>query len=126
MCLIASGGERVAEEDIPVVKYLRKVDDGGYETPCQWEYVHESEISGFMPFVARGMEVVRRTFEKDKLEVSGGFVHSFREGSLEAALFNLRGELECFRCVIPKGTRYWVSETEQEYASKSLKFVKKC
>lgn len=124
MCLVAREKEKVAESDISVVKAL--IHDkslGKYFTPVQMTEVPESVINGNEDMVAEGDEKIRFGIVGAHYFVYGGFVHSYDAGYAEANLLKGAKSACYFRCVIPKGTRYWVSYYGTEYASKSLKFV---
>ena len=127
MCLLAREKEKVAESDISVVKVLlRDKILEKYFTPVQMAEVPESVINGNEDMVAEGDEKIRFVVFGAHYYVYGGFVHSYDAGYAEANLLKDTKSACYFRCVIPKGTRYWVSYYGTEYASKSLRFVKKC
>ena len=124
MCLLSREKEKVAESDISVVKVLRrdKILEKWF-TPVQMAEVPDSVVNGNKDMVAEGDEEIRINHLDASYYVYGGFVHSYA-GDIEANLLQ-RAKSSCyFRCVIPKGTRYWVSYDGTAYASKSLRFVK--
>ena len=125
MCLVTREKEKVAESDISVVKVLiRSQISEKYFTPVQMVEVPDSIINGNEDMVAEGDEEISTDDFGTFCYLYGGFVHSYDAGYAEANLVKLvKFAYYCyFRCVIPKGTRYWTNGIE--YASKSLRFVK--
>lgn len=124
MCLLSREKEKVAESDISVVKVLRrdKILEKWF-TPVQMAEVPKSVVNGNEDMVAEGDEDIRFNLLDASYSVYGGFVHSYA-GDIEANLLQHAKSACYFKCVIPKGARYWVSYCGTEYTSKSLRFVK--
>ena len=118
MCLLANEFEKIAEKDIVCYKEL-KYDQvlGIFVTPFQQRWIGRRVLNGRRLYKARGKEEVKYDCY---FQVGGGFVHSY------AKLYSCFGSRHVvWECVIPAGTRYWVSDDGTEYASKSLRFVRK-
>ena len=123
MCLIANDYERIADEDVPCVKVL-SYSDGWFYTPYKMRRVCDGVLNGRRLMRARGRECVDE-LGWDQFSVGRGFVHTFSTmESAKSLWFPLSGRVVYFDCVIPKGTRYWVSYDGMEYASKAIRFVK--
>ena len=74
-------------------------------------------MNGRRLYKARGKEEVKYDYY---FQVGGGFVHSYAKFQ---ACLSVRYVV--WECLIPAGTRYWVSDDGTEYASKSLRFVRR-
>lgn len=115
----------VAHVDIPCVKVLvRKF--GIHYTPYYLKRVFRIVLCGIFPMRARGKgDVVYGTASKF---VNGGFVHVYASMADCIHWEWLRydgGMIEFYDCVIPKGTRYWMSDDGFQYATKKIRFVRK-
>jgi hypothetical protein len=53
--------------------------------------------------------------------IEGGYIHVYKK--LKWCRFCYE-TCACFKCVIPKGTEYWVSSDGKEFAAKKIRFVK--
>lgn len=130
MCLISDDiRERVAERDIPCVKVLVR-RDGGVYTPYFSERVCRIVLCGIFPMRAKGDEnVVHGTYSGSAyVTVTGGFVHVYASRADYIHwewLWHDGGMIEFYDCVIPKGTRYWMSNDGSQYAAKKIRFVRK-
>ncbi len=132
MCLYTYSEEKIAEHDIPVIKVLEK-RELGYFTPCTGMFVPENIINGKILMNATGKEEVLESLSTPATLVGKGFIHTYGEDSINSTDIVLLGSLNdyhvmgikytLFKCVIPKGTRYWYSGRDDQYASKSLRFV---
>ena len=125
MCLISVEGEKIANVDIPCVKVLVR-RDGEVYTPCFPKRVSRIVLCGIFPMRAKGEErVVHGTYSA---YVTGGFVHVYasRADCIHWEwLWHDGGMIEFYDCVIPKGTRYWMSDDGSQYAAKKIRFVRK-
>ena len=60
--------------------------------------------------------------------VYGGFIHSYSDTSegLNQVIDKIniyQGQVEIYKCIIPKGTKFFISFLEDKYCSKRIKFV---
>lgn len=131
MCLYSKNKEPfIAKEDIVCYKILVKTKiPCVYKTPIIRTKVIKIPFFKKL-FKAEGSQRVIFSFLSSvagMYEVSGGFIHTYKE--IEHAKFYVNGEWfyedECviFKCIIPKGTHYYESETE--YASEGIKILGK-
>lgn len=97
-----------------------------------WERIRWDVLMGFRRMRAFGKEeireisLIRYPMENvvGEYEVGGGFIHTYStERVATMHTIGLSGENVLFYCIIPKGERYWTNG--YEYASKSIRFVKK-
>ena len=123
--------EHTALVDIPVVKVMveRRNIFGRvvYEAPIMRRRVSRRVIRGKRRYVASGKEDVFKTGAFfGYATIDGGFIHTFGMSGLHSGyLFPALRDGEryvVFRCVIPKGERYWMSSAVDQYASKSIRF----
>ncbi len=122
MCLRSKSDEYlVADEDIPCYKVLVEYGVNKYSTPTIGALVPDDVLAGTRLMVASGDEDIHLDF--GCYSVGGGFIHSYAKLTL-AMTYSL-GYRAIFNCVIPKGERYFVSSDGTQYASKSIRFVKK-
>ncbi len=122
MCLLAKEFEKIAEKDVVCYKELRKYDVFGIVvTPIKRRWIGRRVLNGRRLYKARGREDVCYDSFAEAAVVSGGFVHSY---AIRDLLIPADGYV-CYKCIIPAGTKYWVSHNGTEYASKSLRFVEK-
>lgn len=124
MCLRVrkSESERIAEEDIPCVKNLAVGMDGRYYTPFIGKLISRVVLSGIVAMRACGEEFIEDSVLGDRC-VGEGFIHVFT--SLDDALKWGAVDGVFYECIIPKGTRYWVSSDGKEYASKRIRFKRR-
>ena len=139
MCLwIKNNKMRVASKDIVCYKTLSLTDCGSYETSYLGTRVPESVIDGSEPFVARGNILVKarsnyvKVKEKDvkyNYVTSGGLIHTFAKLKDPRKVNKDFGFYDTiFKCVIPKGTKYYVGLFDgdyKSYASERIMFVEK-
>ena len=64
-------------------------------------------------------------------KISRGFIHTYSElTNLKYELYSTQSALlilcKVYKCIIPKGSKYFVNITGQEYCSKQLKFIEEC
>lgn len=128
MCLISDTDiPKIAQEDMVCYKVLRKVSilksllGKGYVTP--W-YNKKVRPKGLIK--AEGMrEIIRSYYTPPHLRhycIGGGFIHTYT--NLDAARSGWPSLMRCrvFECIIPKGTEYFASIGDQEYASDCIIF----
>ena len=122
MCIICREPFKVASKDIVCWKQLWKSSLFGFVyTPVMKRLVFPWVLSGKVPYRARGSEEYE-VLDDYKYFVGGGFVYSYAK--IES-VFSDDGVNVAYKCVIPKGTWYWVSEDGSMYASECLRFVEK-
>lgn len=64
-------------------------------------------------------------------KISRGFIHTYSElANLKYELYSTQSALlllcKVYKCIIPKGSKYFVNTTGREYCSKQLKFIEEC
>lgn len=67
-------------------------------------------------------------------KISRGFIHTYSEltilkyelYSIQSAFLLLGKVCKVYKCIIPKGSKYFVNTTGWEYCSKQLKFIEEC
>lgn len=114
-------------EDIVCYKLIEKkrsLFGWKWITPHQGFRVSKSVVSGKRLFRARG----RRIYYRYNLAniIGGGYIHTFSNNKYAKGVYESIpfAGYHLFECVIPMGTEYYVSDTEQEYASRSIRFVR--
>ena len=123
----------IADEDILCFKVLEFSQACGYMTPCIHSYVAQDILNGIKNMVALGEEEYNShsTF----MEINGGFIHTFKcvEDAIVFCDYNdlfSNGAFHIFKCIIPKGTRYYDGTcfcygVMDSYASKEIKYLEK-
>lgn len=110
----------IAERDIPCYKKLQQVRKDVYITPVLDIKVPIECIQGKVPFEATILDkfsfIWRHILGFGNL-VENGFIHSFQEDD-EYRMY------EVFKCIIPKGTKYFIGK-ENDYASERIIFLEK-
>ena len=118
MCLNSTTGKKIAERDIVCYKSFG-YKQGVYYTPCWYKIVKDAVLSGRRLF--RG-GLFRQKHTNDGVTViEGGYIHLYKK--LECCRF-LYEKCVHFKCVIPKGTEYWVG-SGSELAARKIGFVKR-
>ena len=110
--------ERIAETDIVCYKVLRMLDDGRFVTPFIRKKVSSKVLCGkrlFKPSFFSIKDIRNVGYFK---EIRRGYIHVY--GSPYQALFSNE---KLFKCIIPKGTRYWRDIYGYEYAARKIRFV---
>lgn len=130
MCLYTYDREpSIAKEDIICYKVLVKTKiPFVYKTPI----IGEELIK--IPFLRKSFKAIGYwgimgfpTSYGVVYEVSSGFIHTYAD--IEEAISRLDYIIECkgnsivFKCVIPKGTKYFKSDSSSEYASEEIIIV---
>lgn len=110
----------IAERDIPCYKKLQQVKKDIYITPILDIKVPIECIQDKVPFKAIIFDklsfIWRHVFGFSVL-VEDGFIHSFQKDD-EYRMYDV------FKCIIPKGTKYFVGR-EGDYASERIIFLEK-
>lgn len=108
----------VAKEDIVCYKKLHQVGKDTYITPCTDTQVPIECIRDKVPFKARILFkfkfIWNHIFGFGNC-VKDGFIHSFQSNYAYSRYI-------IFKCIIPKGTKYFVGD-EVDYASEQIIFV---
>ena len=110
----------VAKEDIVCYKKLKEFVKNIYFTPCADTQVPIECIQDKVPFRAEifyKFRFIWRHILGFSNWVEDGFIHSFQEDD------GYRG-YETFKCIIPKGTKYFIGE-DGDYASERIIFLQK-
>jgi hypothetical protein len=63
---------------------------------------------------------------KDNI-VGAGYIHTYSNNEYDKDVYGAMTSAgyHLFKCVIPVGTEYYVNDTEEEYASRAIRFVKR-
>ena len=119
MCLITSNNTSyIAERDIICYKVLN-----GRYTPYRNIKVNILQLLGLMPFKAEGfIDIYPNVFG---YIIEGGMIHTFvnENEAIDANAYHIKDRV--YKCIIPKGTEYFISSDKEEYCSKKIKFVKR-
>ena len=126
MCLTSESKKPlIAKYDIVCYKMMcnRKWIFGRkWETPVQGMRVRNAVMRGRCLMKARGK---RQIFERRindnfiRYDVYGGYIHTYCGPQHQSVGENM------FECVIPKGEEYYKSYDGYEYASRSIRFIKR-
>ena len=125
MCLITlQDNPFVAENDIVCYKRVVINKFNGFVSPVFKRKIPNAVISGKRLYSGRG--IFRRAYRDPVFPwvniVDRGWIHTYTA----APIFFHGNDGVWFECVIPKGTKYWKSKDRDEYASRSIRFVKPC
>lgn len=108
----------IADKDIICYKKLRQIEETVYVTPCTYIQVPIECIQDKVPFEATILHkfsfIWRHVFGFVDF-VEDGFIHTYQED-------NGRRNYEVFKCIIPKGTKYFVG-IHGDYASEQIIFA---
>ena len=126
MCLIKDKGFHpynrplIAKEDIICYKKLQQIGDT-YFTPCTYIQVPIECIRDKVPFKAQILSEFKFIWKHilgfSNL-VEDGFIHSFQTFQTD----NGRRGYKTFKCVIPKGTEYFIGRSNH-FASTEIIFL---
>ena len=110
----------VAKEDIVCYKKLRQVCNTAYITPCTDTLIPIECIQDKVPFKAQ--IIFKLKFIWNHIFgfgncVEDGFIHSFQTHTESRRYIT-------FKCIIPKGTKYFIGY-EGDYASEKIIFLEK-
>ena len=109
----------VAKEDIICYKKLQQIGDTHF-TPCIYDQVPIKCIRDKVPFEAQILskwKFIWKHILGFSNKVEDGFIHSFQTDD------GFRG-YATFKCIIPKGTKYFIGFREV-YASERIIFLEK-
>lgn len=123
MCLLTLQDKPfVAEKDIVCYKRLVLNKSDRFVTPVIGRNIQDAVISGRRLYKARGifMRSHKSSYFPYLNVVDKGWIHTF---TTSPTFFNEEKGV-WFECVIPKGTKFWKSNDGEEYASRSIRFVK--
>lgn len=119
MCLqTTESKERIAESDIVCYKILRRLKDETLVTPFAGKKVSNKVLCGkrlFKPSFFSIKDIRNVGYFK---EIRRGYIHVY--GLPYQALSS---DEKLFKCIIPKGTRYWCDNFYREYAARKIRFV---
>lgn len=120
MCLISRTNKPlIAEKDIVCYKLLRRCGFL-YRTPITHTIVFPFWWKLFnISFTAKCDEEILKELDSSCYYISKGFIHTFKSKCIYP------NGCVMFKCVIPKGTEYFVDSYNPGYASKQIKFIKK-
>lgn len=132
MCLTVGRSAEMltAEEDIVCYKILKK-DSEGYFTPYRDFAVDMDSKILKAEGEIKVLHFLSAVPEKGKM-IEGGVIHTFElfEDADEEIFRSgaTPGIYEIFKCIIPKGTKYYKGRfgTLSSYGSLCIKFVEKC
>jgi hypothetical protein len=139
MCLLVKKGERyrIAKEDIPCYKVVKKLnyrigysDDTFYVycSPYQTRKIFNDEVEGKIPYCANS-KFNRGYISNGHRGIGEGAVHTYvNPYNLATPISYELNTLEEFKCVIPKGTKYYVGKDQtgrDSYASERIIFREK-
>lgn len=120
MCLYSTTGKKIAERDIVCYKALYYVcHNGEYYTPVRWKKVKDAVLSGRRLF--RGGLFRKKETCDEVMVISAGYIHVTTKLEWLLSKFNWCCH---FKCIIPKGTEYWVDDNGSEMAARKIRFVK--
>ena len=125
MCLIKlSKIPRIATNDIVVYKLVlmddEKVNNHSLCTPYMYIPINLGEIAR-----AKGLNIFEIFFSLFSRYIEKGFIHSYQRLNVARIHYRLLNNMmpaKIVRCVIPKGTLYFIGEDE-EIASRKLLYV---
>jgi hypothetical protein len=114
MCLISKWKfPRKASGNIECYKVLYK-KGSEYITPFM-----DIEVDINKPLKARGWGI---TFS-NPYEKTAGYIHTYTSLASAKILFGPDPTTVIFKCIIPTGTKYHISNVGSEYCSKQIKFI---
>lgn len=116
MCLCSKQGKAyIAREDIETYKLLIRAVDDTYITPFRRKEVVLGER-----MVADGNNELPQ-YEDGFIRIEGGYIHSYLNVlNDDIHLYDLSQWLVLVKCIIPKGTEYYVDAGLKEICSKEL------
>ncbi len=121
MC-IRSYSLKVAETDIVCYKQLCRSELFGFlYTPVVRRLMFPWVLSGKRLYRARGFKRIE-CLEDYTFWVDSGFVYSYARGD---DVFDDGKLYVAYECVIPAGTRYWMSTDAMVYASDKIRFKRR-
>jgi hypothetical protein len=119
MCLYSTTGKKIAERDIVCYKVL-SYWHGKYYTPVMGKKVKDAVLTGRR--LLRGGLFREKEAYGNVMVIGGGYIHVAT--NLKWLRIWYKGhEHRYFKCIIPKGTEYWVSKDGDEMAARKIRFV---
>jgi len=108
---------QIAEEDITCYKVMHKSADNGI---C----VYKSILYGtkWIPLNSTIRATYPRDLEIHVKELNGSVVHAFQALTSNLMEFSIMGSVPIIKCIIPKGTRYWINKGN-EIAATEIKLI---
>lgn len=108
---------QIAEEDITCYKIMRKrIYDG--------VYMYKSIFYGtkWIPLNSIIQSTYPRYMERHVRQLNGSAVHAYQHLTSNLMEASLMGGIPIIKCIIPKGTRYWVNSIN-EIAANQIKLI---
>ena len=125
MCLISKSSELiVADKDIECYKVVEcglnsliGAKIGAYITAILNQYIPRDVVKGERPFIAKGEIKPKQT--KGYWIFKRGLIHTYRvfEAAKECQKYlNVLDDMQIYRCIIPKGTKYVIGTDDLKYS----------
>jgi hypothetical protein len=121
MCLYSTTGKKIAERDIVCYKVL-SYWHGKYYTPVMGKKVKDAVLTGRRLFRG-GLFRQKRKFT-NYISIEGGYVHVYST-LMNCHRYWFCGGCRYYKCIIPKGTEYWVNDDGKEFAARKIRFVER-
>ena len=116
MCFVINDLEhidgQIAEEDITCYKVMRKSVDNGV---CMYKSIFYG--TEWIPLNSIIRPTYPRCMERHVRELNGSVVHAYKHLISNIMEFSIMGGFSTIKCIIPKGTRYWVNSSNGIVAS---------
>ena len=119
MCLYSTTGKKIAEHDIVCYKVLYYWNDK-YYTPIMHKKVKDAVLTGRRLF--RGGLFRQKNKYTNSISIEGGYVHVYST-RMNCNCDWFCGKYRYYKCIIPKGTEYWISHDGKEFAARKIRFV---
>ena len=110
----------VAIADIVCYKKVKINKDASFASPIMMRKISDAVISGRRLYRARGLFRCRHKSSYFHYIVDKGWIHTY---TASPTFFDEEKGV-WFECVIPRGTKFWKSNDGEEFASRSIRFVK--
>ena len=140
MCLIIKKGQRyrIAKEDIPCYKIIKKLiyrvgysEDTIYSyiycSPYQARRISNAEVEGKIPYDAYTPFTGGFLINGERA-IGAGAIHTYAKLYNPLLISAANESLEEYKCIIPKGTKYYVGKDQsgcESYASERIIFKEK-
>lgn len=123
MCLISETNKpTIATEDIVCYKVITTEN----KTPYTDSFVNILHRLGIIPFKAKGNIKIEENFNRFTRRyyytITKGMIHTFK-GQIFYTMSWFFPKI--YKCIIPKGTEYFISQGGNEYCSKKIIFKKR-
>ena len=108
---------QIAQEDITCYKVMNR-------SMCSGVYMYKSLLYGmiWMPLNSLILPIYSRDQEKHVRQLHGSVVHAYRILTPNIMEVSIMGGVPIIKCIIPKGTRYWV-DSRNEIAATKIKLI---